>query len=496
MQYPLLAADLEAAIERLPDAVLMADDERKYIYANPAACRLLGVELSQLVGRRLEDFAVLENDAVAAAWKSFLLTGVQTGSFRLRRPDGVVREAEFSAVAHIRPGMHISFLRDVTEQKRAAEALAESERLAKAAEAALRLSERRYRSVMEQSPLSTQVFSPTGETLSVNRAWCSLWGADANQLRGYNILKDQDLIDRGLMEYVQRAFGGEAQELPPVPYRPPAGMYQGQEIWVRAVMYPIKDDAGRVCEVVLIHENITDIERQQTERAAQTEELARSNAELQRFAYVASHDLKEPMRNVTIFAQLLDRRYRAQLDSDATAYVDEIIRSAKRMSEMIAGLLEYSRVGLQRDLVVKEVDMRNLLSHALENLKLSIAQTGAVINIGALPRVSCAPLEIVQLWQNLVGNAIKYGGDRPTIDISAEAHHAEWIFAVRDQGIGIAPHLHQKIFELFKRLHARDYPGTGLGLTICKAIVERHHGRIWVESEEGKGATFRFTLPK
>jgi light-regulated signal transduction histidine kinase (bacteriophytochrome) len=147
-------------------------------------------------------------------------------------------------------------------------------------------------------------------------------------------------------------------------------------------------------------------------------------------------------------------------------------------------------------LVLKEVDMRDLLSHALENLKLSIAQTGAVINIDSLPRVSCAPLEIVQLWQNLVGNAIKYGGDRPMIDISAEANHTEWIFAVRDQGIGIAPHLHQKIFELFKRVHARDYPGTGLGLTICKAIVERHHGRIWVESEEGKGATFRFTLPK
>ncbi|MBV8807608.1 MAG: PAS domain S-box protein [Acidobacteriaceae bacterium] len=496
MQSPPLGADLEAAIERLPDAVLIADDERKYIYANPAACRLLGIDRSQLIGRTLGDFTVLEDDAVSGAWRAFLLSGVQTGSFRLRRPDGVVRDAEFSAVANIRPGIHISFLRDVTEQKRAVEALAESERLAKEAEAALCLSERRYRSVMEQSPLSMQVFAPTGETLSVNRAWCSLWGADAGQLRGYNILQDQQLIDRGLMVYVQRAFAGETQELPPVSYRPPSGIYQGQEIWVRAVMYPIKDDAGRVCEVVLIHENITEIERQQTERAAQADELARSNAELQRFAYVASHDLKEPMRNVTIFAQLLDRRYRTKLDSDAISYIDEIIRSAKRMSEMIAGLLEYSRIGLQRDLVLKEVDMRDLLSHALENLKLSIAQTGAAIDIGPLPRISCAPLEIVQLWQNLVGNAIKYGGDPPSIDISAEADHAEWIFAVRDQGIGIAPHLHQKIFELFKRLHARDYPGTGLGLTICKAIVERHHGRIWVESEEGKGATFRFTLPK
>ena len=142
------------------------------------------------------------------------------------------------------------------------------------------------------------------------------------------------------MPYIRRGFTGEPQEFPPLPYCPSGGPYQGREIWVRAVMYPVKDDAGRVREVILIYENVTDKKRQEEEGAAQADELARSNAELQRFAYIASHDLKEPLRNVIIFSQLLDRRYRTHLEGDATVYLDEIVRSAKRMSEMIEGLLE------------------------------------------------------------------------------------------------------------------------------------------------------------
>ncbi len=610
MKSPILGAALIAAIERLPDAVLIADDERRYIHGNPAACQLLGLALDQLIGQHVEDFATTDKNAILAAWSAFLDVGVQTGQLQVARADSAVREVEFSAVAHVRPGMHISFLRDITEQKRAAQALSDSESVAnlalaagrmgswfwniktnsvtwseglenvfrlepgtfggtyegflavvhpedregvrrqiaqagmtgsdyqsefrtispsgeirwisdrgrvlfdekgdktgmvgvswdstdaKEAEAGLRLSELRYRSFIEQSPLSVQVFTPDGATVSVNRSWCSLWGADMNHLREYNILKDRQLLERGMMPYVRRAFAGEPQELPPGPYCPPSGIHQGQEIWVRAVMYPVKDDAGRVREVVLIHENVTDIKRQEKERAEQADELARSNAELQRFAYLASHDLKEPLRNVIIFSQLLERRHSSHLEGDATAYLDEIVRSAKRMSEMIEGLLEYSRAGFQRDLVLAEADMRDLLNQALDNLKSSIAQTGAVISVDALPRMRCAPLEIVQLWQNLIGNAVKYSEDQPTIDVSAEESADEWIFSVRDRGIGIAPHLHEQIFGLFKRAHGRDYPGTGLGLAICKATVERHRGRIWVESDEGQGAKFRFTLPK
>lgn len=197
------------------------------------------------------------------------------------------------------------------------------------------------------------------------------------------------------------------------------------------------------------------------------------------------------------FSRMLSERARPKLDVEECEYLDFIGDGAKRMTELIDGLLEYSRASFQRDTVCVDSDVNALLQHALENLRIVIAQTGAIITSDNLPTLCCAPLNIVQLFQNLIGNAVKYSVPGiPKIHISASDEEAGCVFCVRDHGIGIDRAYHEQIFGVFRRLHGREYSGTGIGLAICKAIVEKHGGTIWVESELGQGARFFFKLPK
>jgi signal transduction histidine kinase len=226
------------------------------------------------------------------------------------------------------------------------------------------------------------------------------------------------------------------------------------------------------------------------------DELSRSNQDLEQFAYVASHDLQEPLRMVTGFVQLLQKRYQGALDASADQYIDYAVDGAKRMQELINDLLSYSRVGTRaREAVPTEAGQ--MLDRALANLAASIHETGAEIRHGALPKVRADGAQLVQLFQNLIGNAIKFRGDRaPKVTVDARRDDGQWLFRVEDNGIGIDPEYKDRIFLVFQRLHSRrEYPGTGIGLAICKKIVDRHGGRIWVESQAGRGATFCFTLP-
>jgi light-regulated signal transduction histidine kinase (bacteriophytochrome) len=238
-------------------------------------------------------------------------------------------------------------------------------------------------------------------------------------------------------------------------------------------------------------------ERRRIEEALKerTEELARSNRDLEQFAYVASHDLQEPLRMVTNYVQLLARRYKGKLDSDADDFIHFAVDGAIRMWKLINDLLTYSRVGTQNK-GLKSTDCETVLKHSLDNLKIAVEENEAVITHDALPTVMGDHLQLGQLFQNLIGNAIKFRGEEsPRIHISASRNGNGWTFSVRDNGIGIAPEYVERIFVIFQRLHNReDYPGTGIGLAICKRIVERHGGRIWVESKVGKGTTFYFTL--
>jgi signal transduction histidine kinase len=235
-----------------------------------------------------------------------------------------------------------------------------------------------------------------------------------------------------------------------------------------------------------------------------TAELERSNQELQQFAYVASHDLQEPLRMVTSYLQLLNRRYENQLDSDAREFIAFAVDGASRMHRLINDLLAYSRVGT-RSRPLEPTDSQAILDQVLMNLRVAIDETGAVVTHDPLPSVMADATQLAQLFQNLIGNAIKFRNERsPEIHIAVAQHTTEspavagrWLFSVRDNGIGIDPQYGERIFQIFQRLHGREeYDGTGIGLAICKRIVELHGGSIWVDSQPGEGATFHFSLPE
>ena len=237
----------------------------------------------------------------------------------------------------------------------------------------------------------------------------------------------------------------------------------------------------------------TELEHRVEERTA---DLRRSNEDLQQFAYVSSHDLQEPLRTIISYTQLLEHRYGKSLDADAREFMAYVVDAAQRMSVLINDLLSYSRVVNVESLPLRPVSVPGVVEAVRLNLLKAINESAATVTYTDLPSVLGDETRLVQLFQNLIGNAIKYRGpDPPRIHISAEDLGDEWLFSVSDNGIGIDPAYHERVFGLFKRLHGRDVPGTGLGLAICRKIAEKHHGKIWVESELGKGSVFRFTLP-
>ncbi len=237
----------------------------------------------------------------------------------------------------------------------------------------------------------------------------------------------------------------------------------------------------------------TDLERRVQKRTA---ELARSNRDLEQFAYVASHDLQEPLRAVASYTQLLARRYKGKLDAEADKFIERSTAAVVRMQSLIQDLLVYSRVDTHGK-AFQPTCCEAVVRDALDNLHAAVVESGARVSYDPLPTVAADEPQLRQLFQNLVGNAIKFRGDAtPHVHISAAADGSHWQFAVRDNGIGLDPEFSDRIFVIFQRLHSRRaYPGTGVGLAICKKIVERHGGRIWVESRAGAGATFFFTLP-
>jgi light-regulated signal transduction histidine kinase (bacteriophytochrome) len=228
------------------------------------------------------------------------------------------------------------------------------------------------------------------------------------------------------------------------------------------------------------------------ERAA---ELKRSNEELEAFAYVASHDLQEPLRAMASYTQLLKKQLHGQVSSDADLYIGHVLEGAARMRALINALLDYSRVG-RRPLDLRRAPVDAVFDTALADLTTAIAENGAQVTRGPMPVIFADPLQLGQLFRNLISNAIKFRRDEaPRVEVNADLVGDYWRFTIKDNGIGIDPKHYERIFIIFQRLHGRDRAGTGIGLAVCKKIVERHGGQIWVTSEPGKGSTFHFTLP-
>jgi signal transduction histidine kinase len=267
-----------------------------------------------------------------------------------------------------------------------------------------------------------------------------------------------------------------------------------------ATDYVLKESLTRLPESVrrALREKKLRQERRHAEEelAKKVEELARSNRDLEQFAYVASHDLQEPLRMVAAYTQLLAERYRGKLDEQADKYIHYAVDGATRMQTLIQDLLAFSRTGKQ-ETELKPTDCNTAVDQALKNLQAAVGESRAVVKYGHLPVVMANGAQLEQVFQNLIGNAIKFrGAEAPLIQIGAEKKADDWVISVTDNGIGIAPEDSESIFEVFKRLHTRtEYSGNGIGLAICKKIIERRGGRIWVAAQPDRGCTFKFTLP-
>jgi PAS domain S-box-containing protein len=299
------------------------------------------------------------------------------------------------------------------------------------------------------------------------------------------------------LEAVNRSNLSALEAGQPIPLEYRIVLPDGRQRTVWAEGRLVHDQYGRPTALTGYVQDITARKQAEAELHRTMEELARSNTDLEQFAYVASHDLQEPLRAVAGMLQLLQQRYAGQLDQRADEFIQHAVDGATRMQTLINDLLTFSRVAT-RGQPFQPTDCAVIVTDALANLAVAIRESSAVITQDPLPTLVADRTQLTQLWQNLIGNAIKFRGkETPVIHLGAERHREEWIFSMRDNGIGIESQYFERVFVIFQRLHTRqEYQGTGIGLAVCKKIVERHGGRIWVESELGRGSTFYFTIPE
>jgi PAS domain S-box-containing protein len=379
---------------------------------------------------------------------------------------------------------------------RQAELLKQQTRALEEANEALRRRELQLRKLsraVEQSPASVVITDPTGAIEYVNPKFTQVTGYSLDEVLGRNprVLKSGEMPSKEYRRLWETITAGNLWQ----------GEFHnrrkdGTLFWEAASISPVLDEHGVVTHFVAVKEDITERKKAEAMLALRADELARSNRDLEQFAYVASHDLQEPLRAVSNYLELLARRYPGQGDEKAGNYIRFAVQGASRMQTLIDDLLAFSRVGSQRK-PFDQVDTNAAARQALDQLRKTIRESGAVVTRDHLPSIQGDYTGLVQVFQNLLGNAIKFKKDGPPeIHISAERQDQSWVFSVRDNGIGVAPEHAGRIFEVFNRLHSRDeIPGSGVGLAICKRIVEYHEGRIWVESRLGEGSTFRFTIP-
>ncbi len=381
--------------------------------------------------------------------------------------------------------------RDLHEQRLAALNLAQD---ADEARQRAQISERRLSAVVDSAEVGCWELDLTND-----QAWRSLrhdqiFGYEAMLPKwGYDIFiehvlpADRDRVKAALATALTTgSFEAECQIRWP----------NGSAHWINAKGRVHRDDEGRPIRMMGLVMDIDARKQMEQTLEKQAAELARSNADLELFASIASHDLQEPLRMVSSYMDLLAGRYQGKLDDKATRWIGFAVDGVGRMKQLIGDLLEFSRVGT-RGKKFTPTDCNVAFQQVLQNLQQAVKESGAEVTADALPTVQADGTQIVQVLQNLIGNAIKFHGDRPpVVRVEAQRRQAAWLFSVRDNGIGIDAQFADKVFAIFQRLHTREeYPGSGIGLAVCKKVVERHGGRIWFESLPGQGTTFFFTIP-
>ncbi len=462
--------------------------DRRFIRVNRRLCEILGYTEEELLGLRGKDISHPEDLDIINAQRPRIYAGeieaVHLEKRYLRKDRSLVwvgftMTLERDAAG--KPLYEIAVFNDITAQR--------------VAEARLRESEARFRQTFEYAEDGIAHVGLDGRFLLVNRRLCEMLGYSEADLLGRSVKEISHPEDRDLTDAERgRVHEGEVDS---VRFEKRYLRKDGAMVWVDLAVALTRDPHGHPQYEIAVFNDIT--ERKRTEAALKEahEELKRSNSELEQFAYVASHDLQEPLRMVASYTQLVMRRYGDKLDKDAHEFMHYVVDGAARMKQLIEDLLAYSRVGTRhRDF--KPIEVEAALKRALANLRAAIEESGAAVTWDPLPTVKADEVQLPQLFQNLIGNALKFRGTEvPRIHIEVKESPSEWQLTVRDNGIGIEPQYFERIFMLFQRLHTKgDYPGTGIGLAICKKVVERHGGRIWVESKLGEGTAFHFTLAK
>jgi PAS domain S-box-containing protein len=468
------ASPAAMSITRLRDGV--------FVDVNTSYTELLEFRRAELIGQDIDALNIYVNTSERAnVVRRVREEGPQRNlELALRAKSGALHDALISMEALDVDGelciLSIAF--DITDRKRA--------------EAALRESEDRFAKAFRASPIALMLTHlGDGRIIDMNASYCRLLGYEPEEAIGRTVFELNLYVDpheRAALVQTIRAEGRVRER---------ETLLRTKSGALREVLWSLEtfDTQGQAC-ILTTAVDITARKQAENMLRQTAEELRRSNAELEQFAYVASHDLQEPLRAVAGMVQLLQQRYGGQLDARADQYITHAVEGANRMQTLINDLLAFSRLGTRRQQFAPTA-VADALRAALANLAVAIHETGASVTYADLPTVQADATQLTQLLQNLIGNAIKFRGDQPpAIHIGAERLANAWQISVRDNGIGIDPQYFERIFVVFQRLHTRRaYPGTGIGLALCKKIVERHGGRIWVDSTPGQGTVFSFTLP-
>lgn len=478
---------LEVTLASIGDAVIATDVGGGITFFNGVAQALTGWSQAQALRRPIDEIVRIERAADDSLTESPALIAMRERR-RVGHADGTVLVGRDGKRTHVdaigAPTFDsegklvgsVMVVHDVTERRRA---------------------EERFRVAVEAAPNAMIMVDAEGRMTLVNTQTERLFGYTRAELIGQPIEKLVPERFRAHHGNYRSVFFANASARPMGTGRDLFGLRRdGSEFPIEIGLNPIETSEGMF--VLSAIADITERKRAERQLHQRTEELARSNRDLEQFAYVASHDLQEPLRAVAGPLQILQRRYQGQLDERADEFIGHAVDGATRMQSLIDDLLSYSRVGRLED-PKQPVPVEQALEIAVKNLAVVIQETGAEVTHAPLPVVQGISTQLALLFQNLIGNAVKFRGkDRtPRIHISAKASGDEWQFSVADNGIGIAEQYFDRIFVIFQRLHTRrEYPGTGLGLALCKRIVEHHGGKIWVESTPGEGTTFFFTLAR
>ena len=475
--------------ESASDTIVLLDRERM-IDCNQKTMEMFGCSREQLLAAHPEKFwpefqpdGKVTSELINEKIQSTLSGQIPTFEVTRLRYDGSVFDTETTYTVLTLGGKKYlqAIIRDITERKMAEKALKEGEA--------------KYRALFE-SAIDTIILIDNEVIVDCNSATLKMFGGAREQLVAQQTWKFMpEFQSNGTLskdmarEKIRQVLKGETLFLEWSFIR-----CDGSSFDAELTFNTIALKGQKYFQAII--RDITERKQAAEQMKKLTQELERSNTDLAQFAYVASHDLQEPLRMVTSFVQLLQHRYQGKLDKDADEFISYAVDGASQMQQLINDLLKYSRVGTHGK-TLEPTNCNIVVTHAISNLNKTIKEADAVINIDHLPTISADYTQLVQLFQNLIGNAIKYHGKKqPEILIRATNKGDDWLFSVRDNGIGINKDYIDKIFVIFQRLHNKSkYPGTGIGLSICKKIVERHGGRIWVESKIGQGSTFYFTIP-